>query len=79
MKKFSDKTERKILILLEPSDINSLIYKLLKNEGYDFENNEVELRYDFVKEGSPEYITGKIKCNVTITKDLTYFVADPNA
>jgi len=71
MKKFSDKTQRIIYLLLEPHEINKLIYDLLKKEGYFFEEKEIELKYDFVKEGSPEYTTSKLKCNVIITKDLS--------
>ena len=71
MKLYSDTTQRKISILLEPIDINKLIYDLLRKEGYFFEEKEIELKYDFVKEGSPEYSTGKVKCIILITKDLS--------
>jgi len=71
MKKFSDITQRKIALLMEPQELNRLIYDKLKHEGYLFDEKEIELKFDFVKEGSPEYTTNKIKCNITITKDVT--------
>lgn len=71
MRKFSDKTQRTIRLLLEPQDVNKLIYERLVKAGYNFDEKEVELKYDFVEEGSPAYKTGKIKCSITITKDLS--------
>lgn len=71
MKKLIDKTERKIQLYIEPYEINNLIYIELRKNGYNFEEKEIELKYDFVKEGSPEYTTSKLKCNVIITKDLS--------
>ena len=71
MKKLIDKTERKIQLYIEPYEINKLIYIELRKNGYNFEEKEIELKYEFVKEGSPEYTTSKLKCNVIITKDLS--------
>jgi len=68
MKKYSDKTQREIRLLLEPHDLNKLIYDKLKKEGFNFEEKEIELRFNFVEEGSPSYKTQKIKCNITIIK-----------
>jgi hypothetical protein len=71
MKIFSDKTQRKINVLIEPHDINRFIYELLNKQGYAFEEKETELKYSFVEEGSPAYKTGKIQCHAIITKDIT--------
>ena len=71
MKEFSNKTQQTIHILLEPSDLNKLVYDALKRNGYShFEEKEIELKYDFVEEGSPSYKTGKVKCSIKIVKDL---------
>lgn len=71
MRKFSDKTERTIRILIEPNDMYRLLYEYLRANGYSFEEKEIEFKYDWVEEGSQAYKTGKIQCHVKITKDLT--------
>lgn len=72
--KIDDKTVRTINIYIEPYEINNLIFNFIKQTGNnlykDVDIKDVELKYDFVKEGSPEYITGKIKCKVTIIKEI---------
>lgn len=74
MMKIDDKTVRTINIYIEPYEINNLIFNFIKQTGNnlykDVDIKDVELKYDFVKEGSPEYITGKIKCKVTIIKEI---------
>lgn len=68
--KIFDEAKRTIRIQLDYHEINKLVYDLLIKEGYNFEKSEIDLKWEFVKEGSPEYTTGKIKCSATIVKDL---------
>jgi hypothetical protein len=70
MRYFSDKTERTIHLLMEPHELNRLIYNEIKKNYPDFEEKEIELKYDFVEEGSPAYKTGKVKCSIKIVREL---------
>lgn len=71
MKQLKDETKRIIIAAFDSYTINNLIYIELRRAGYIFTEKEIELKYDFIEEGSPSYKTGKIKCLATITKDLT--------
>lgn len=70
MKYFSDKTMRTIHLLLEPYELNRMIYAEIKKNYPEFEEKEIELNYKFVEEGSPAYKTGKIECSIKLTKEL---------
>lgn len=70
MRKLSDKTQRILYLSVEPQEINKMIYQHLKENDIHFEEKEVELKYDFIEEGSPAYKTGKIRCSIKIIKDV---------
>lgn len=71
MKEIINKTQKTIHILIEPHYLNKLIYDALKKNGYsEYTENQIELKYDFVEEGSPAYKTGKVKCSIKIVKDV---------
>lgn len=70
MKTISDRTQRKIHLMMESYELNQLIHDTIVKAGYVFEPKEIELKFEFVRESSPEYSTGKIKCFINITKDL---------
>lgn len=56
--------------MMESYELNQLIHDTIVKAGYVFEPKEIELKFEFVRESSPEYSTGKIKCFINITKDL---------
>jgi len=65
--------ERIITYYLEPHEIDQLILDKVSKEAQVGTKQfavEFEINYEFVKEGSPEYNTRKIKCTVKIKHDL---------
>lgn len=70
MKKLNDDSYRIINFIFENLEIESLLLNRIREELELKEGDKTEFRFEFVKEGSPEYSTGKIKCTATIKRDL---------
>lgn len=56
--------------------IEMLNNKIRPHTGYDF--TEYQFKFEFVKEGSPEYTTNKIRCIATKIIDEKHMTRDTN-
>jgi hypothetical protein len=70
MKKLNDSSYRIVNFLFENLEIENLIFDRIKTQMTLLEGDKVEFRFEFVKEGSPEYNTNKIKCIATVKRNL---------
>ena len=71
--KRSETHERRIFLMLEPHEIDQLVLdSISKQIGVGLKQPGVtfEIQYEFIKEGSPEYNTRKIKASVRVVHDM---------
>ena len=71
MKIINDDSYRIVNYLFDDLEITSLLLDRIKTQIDLREGDKTKFRFEFVKEGSPEYNTDKIKCTATITRDLS--------
>jgi hypothetical protein len=71
MKKITDISSRVVRFTFENIEIESLLLDRIRNELELKEGDETEFNFEFIKAGSPEYSTNKIKCTATIKRFYT--------
>lgn len=68
--KISDISIRTIKIHIDNNEIINLICNYIKQQENITFTQFDEFKFEIVKEGSPEYITNKVKCTCTKRVDL---------